>query len=293
MEDLKGKAGIYKIENLVNGKVYIGSSVCLDKRKQNHFIQLKNSNHDNSYLQRACNKYGIDNLKFIVIEFIDKIDDKKALKEIILDREQYWTNEMRALERQYGYNLATKANSMLGYKHSEESKKRMSIAKIGKKHSKEAKIKIGNASRGDKNFWYGKTYGDAVKARRVINLTTGKIYDSIKRACEECGMRYSSNVISVCQGDTKTAGGFMWAYLDEYNNPMPTGYINTNTRSVINIDTMEIFESIALAARTYSVVEGSISNNVRGSTKTSGGYHWQYYEDYLKEHPEDTDSAGE
>ena len=73
MENLKDRAGIYKIENVKNNKVYIGSAVNLHKRKCEHFLHLKNNYHVNNYLQSSFNKYGINCFKFIVIEFIDKI----------------------------------------------------------------------------------------------------------------------------------------------------------------------------------------------------------------------------
>lgn len=45
--------GIYCIENLVNNKKYIGQSVDIINRKQNHFSKLKNKHHENQYLQNA------------------------------------------------------------------------------------------------------------------------------------------------------------------------------------------------------------------------------------------------
>ena len=59
--------GIYKIENLVNGKLYIGQSRNLRKRKLRHFNELKMNKHVNNHLQRSFNKYGEKNFKFEVI----------------------------------------------------------------------------------------------------------------------------------------------------------------------------------------------------------------------------------
>ena len=50
--------GIYRIKNIANGKCYIGSSSCTKRRKQNHFIDLRNNTHHSIKLQRAFNKYG-------------------------------------------------------------------------------------------------------------------------------------------------------------------------------------------------------------------------------------------
>ena len=44
--------GIYKIENKVNGKVYIGQSIDIEKRWKEHISCLNNRTHHNDYLQK-------------------------------------------------------------------------------------------------------------------------------------------------------------------------------------------------------------------------------------------------
>jgi group I intron endonuclease len=56
--------GIYKIENIINGKLYIGSSVNIDKRIKRHKNDLIKNKHINCYLQREFNKYGIHSYIF-------------------------------------------------------------------------------------------------------------------------------------------------------------------------------------------------------------------------------------
>jgi len=64
--------GIYKITNLKNNKFYIGSSISsLKKRLQHHKNKLENNIHKNNYLQNSYNKYGVDNFKFEIIEFLE------------------------------------------------------------------------------------------------------------------------------------------------------------------------------------------------------------------------------
>ena len=55
------QCGIYKITNLVNGKIYIGSAIRIDRRFKSHLSQLRGNYHINSHLQNAFNEYGIDN----------------------------------------------------------------------------------------------------------------------------------------------------------------------------------------------------------------------------------------
>lgn len=79
---LYNKSGVYVIENLVNGKYYIGSSKNLGARKVSHFGDLKRKNHHCPPLQFAYNKYGRKAFKFFVLEFCDEKDKFK--------KEQNW-----------------------------------------------------------------------------------------------------------------------------------------------------------------------------------------------------------
>ena len=51
-------SGIYCIENLITGKVYIGQADHIKRRWQNHKRTLKNNKHKNIHLQNSWNKHG-------------------------------------------------------------------------------------------------------------------------------------------------------------------------------------------------------------------------------------------
>ena len=73
---------IYKIENLVNGKKYIGLTNNIQRRRARHFTDLKCNRHDNLFLQKEYNIYGKENFKFN-IEFSDDITPEEiSQKEI-------------------------------------------------------------------------------------------------------------------------------------------------------------------------------------------------------------------
>lgn len=50
--------GIYVIDNMKNGNVYVGSSNDIEKRWRKHRERLKRDNHINPHLQSSRNKYG-------------------------------------------------------------------------------------------------------------------------------------------------------------------------------------------------------------------------------------------
>lgn len=89
--------GIYKIQNLVNNKVYVGSSKSLKRRQYEHYFQLKNNKHKNSYLQHSYNKYGKESFVFFILE--------ECLEEQLLEREEYWIKHYNSSDSKFGYNL--------------------------------------------------------------------------------------------------------------------------------------------------------------------------------------------
>ena len=59
---------IYRIRNLVDGKVYIGQAVNFEKRKSRHLWELRSNRHKNEHLQRAWLAHGEQNFVFEVLE---------------------------------------------------------------------------------------------------------------------------------------------------------------------------------------------------------------------------------
>lgn len=111
-------SGIYKILNLINGKLYIGSAVNFYKRWHQHEYELNKDNHTNKYLQSAWNKYGAENFEFIAIEGVKNLTK-------LIEREQFWINQTKCYDRKIGYNFRIIADSNLGTKATEETKIKM------------------------------------------------------------------------------------------------------------------------------------------------------------------------
>lgn len=109
------KCGIYEILNIKNNKKYIGSSFDINIRWIIHRSLLKGGIHDNNHLQRSYNKYGIDNFVYNIIE--------ECLEEDLFNREQYWMDQY---PYEMLYNQRPSAKSNKGFKHSLDTRKRMS-----------------------------------------------------------------------------------------------------------------------------------------------------------------------
>lgn len=91
-------SGIYKITNRVNNKFYIGQSIDVLQRINQHFMS-RNSKRNN-IIDRAISKYGIENF---TCEILEKCD-----REVLGEREKYWANEYYKCQSYspYGYNLS-------------------------------------------------------------------------------------------------------------------------------------------------------------------------------------------
>lgn len=111
-------SGIYKITNIINGKVYIGQSKDVVRRFKQHFN--KRSKVSNTHLHYSMNHYGIHNFVFEVIKETYDLD--------------YWERFFifwyKSSDSQYGYNLTdggqkgTKRKDDFVY--TDEMKKKMS-----------------------------------------------------------------------------------------------------------------------------------------------------------------------
>lgn len=85
------KKVIYKYENKINHKIYIGQTNNIERRHREH---LNGHSFQTSLIERAIQKYGIDNFNFEILEITS---DYNA-------REQYWIEYYKSY-KPYGYNI--------------------------------------------------------------------------------------------------------------------------------------------------------------------------------------------
>ncbi len=132
---------IYKITNIITGKIYIGLTIQnINTRFNHHIYEAKLGS--TSYLHRSILKHGKENFK---IEIVDTAESTEDLQ----NKEVYYINHFNTTNRKVGYNIAKGGSIGLnGFKHSEESRRKMSISSTGNKHSLETKLKLSKFRKG-------------------------------------------------------------------------------------------------------------------------------------------------
>ena len=133
--ELLTASGIYEILNTANGKRYIGSAVNIARRRVLHLWHLRRGTHTNAHLQAAWNKYDAD--VFVC---------KPLLICVPKDLIPYEQRCFDAYKPEY--NKAPVAGSLLGFKHSADTKSKIAAAGIGRIPSKETRVKRSRALAG-------------------------------------------------------------------------------------------------------------------------------------------------
>lgn len=195
-------AYIYKITNLLNGKIYVG------KRVKENASDMEKYYGSGIAIKLAIQKYGKENFKKEVLE---KVEDKNLLGE----RERFWIAKLDAQNPGIGYNLSpggdggcTSASAKKGaetrrqhgYRCSEETKKKLSEAHKGQKFSDEHKqnlrrnhhLRTTHIILKD-DFTYQKIEGDFKYFCESLNVSKIKF----KRASEVFDFRFGYVVLDI------------------------------------------------------------------------------------------------
>lgn len=305
------KSGIYKITNIINGKMYVGSSNNCKRRLREHFSHLRHNKHFNRKLQFAFNKYGENNFKFDIIEYVENVG-------LLLEREQYYLNTLlfadtdRKIFKKLSYNLNYKAERGGSYDFTDEMLKNMSERVKGSKNpmfgvklSEEIKKQISNSLSdkyiGDNSFNYK---GGYIKPKNKLELNTS--IDIIQtnfvksRQCEKSGkiiLQYNSNMELIqkwpsiksasdnlnisrssikkcCEGIARHAGFFIWRYEDKLN--IEYKYRKNTIQQIDDNHTIvNEFNQIVIAAETLKINRKYIGKALKTGKKYCGFY-WKY-----------------
>jgi group I intron endonuclease len=139
------KIGIYMIQNINTKLVYIGKSKNIDGRFSHHKSCLRNSVHKrggtSKVLHNSFKEHGESAFQFVPLEYCNP--------ENLGEREQYWIDEFRLSHKYPVANAEGPAyNPWKGQKHSPENIAKMSAHSAAMPRGPEWRSAIGNANRG-------------------------------------------------------------------------------------------------------------------------------------------------
>ena len=113
LSENKGKSGIYMLTNKLTNDIYIGQSIDISKRFKNYFNLSYINSKNSSFINKALIEYGYSKFSLTILEYCEKSD--------LIVREQYYFDKLNPQ-----YNILKIAGSSLNFKHSEETKLKIS-----------------------------------------------------------------------------------------------------------------------------------------------------------------------
>ena len=212
---------IYKIENKINGKIYIGKTLkTIEERWREHCKDFQRERCEKRPLYSAMNKYGIENF---IIEEVEQCEES-----ILSEREKYWIEYYGSFK--YGYNatiggdgkpyidrnLVIKTYQEIGVMQRVADLLDISVDSV-RNILKENNIKIHSYKEINK-----KLYGKAVmmlslteEPQKVFNtLSEAAIFLNEERRQNSEIRGITCHISQVCEGKRKTAYNHKWKWLN-------------------------------------------------------------------------------
>ena len=175
---------IYKVTNIVNGKVYIGQTKrTIEDRWEDHNWDAGNKNGPRycGSFHNALRKYSTDNF---TIEELEACDDS-----LLNEREQYWIRVHNSFDHHYGYNLTNGGDS--GYRKAPEGVET---------RAKKAFVQLGT-----NNSFFGKHHTNKHRScisTPVVSFTDdGRIYKYyVSQIAARCDGYHQSHITNCVNG---------------------------------------------------------------------------------------------
>lgn len=228
-------ASIYILTSKNNDSIYVGKTIkSVNTRLSKHIYE---------------SKYGCDSMKCRWIKDNNYSINIEVVDIVNVDDWVFWECYWISYFTNYGFNLVNSNSGgggvnkhskefsdwlsnrnigntyMLGKKHSEKTKeilREVNLGKVGpnkgKNFSQEWRDNLSKAKKGKTSNRKGTKWSKSTrdkKQKSILQLDKNSkiinVWDSIRSASNSLGIS-EGNIVTVCKGNRKTAGGFNWEY---------------------------------------------------------------------------------
>ncbi len=253
--------GIYKQENKLNGKIYIGQSVNIQKRYQQHLYDALNRCEEGTGVDFAIKKYGIENFDFDIVEEcpVDKLDE----------REQQWIAYYDSYNN--GYNRTIGGSALRGENHPKAILTEQQVYQIRELYGK--RIKRSDAWEQVKDWGITERNFLKIWKNETWNQVHVDVYTPENKAWHKSQVGHSEDQLGLSSLDRAISQDEINKFVEDYNNgltinaiakkyhrdngtiqryisnPIAVSKIKYRGRTLKNINTGKIFQSISSAAK--------------------------------------------
>lgn len=266
------RSGIYKISSTLCPKIYIGSAVCFARRLAIHKLDIKRKKHNQKILNYV-RKYGVQTLKFEILEYVDDPQN-------LIPREQYWLDKLQPYKSAIGFNICKVAGSCLGITMPESQRTATSnrmknnTLSVGRKHSEAARRLMSEASK--RRVWTQESSKKLSAAKKGVPLWQDKPHPALGKPSPLKGRKQSKEFCAL-QRELKLK-----------NNPMRGKKLSPerinqikeiNSCRVAMVDArgniLKVFESQASATKQLGLSDGAVARVCSGEYKQTKGYRFK------------------
>lgn len=225
---------IYLVTNILNGKKYVGyTSLSIRKRWAQHRADAKRRLY---HFSKAIEKYGPENFT------IELLAETKNRNQALYELEPFYIRYYNTRNPKRGYNLSDGGDGPIGYRHTEEAKKRISeiVRSRGNKWAKGRKLDPDTIRKLSKDY--------------QIIFPDGReiIISNISRFCRENHLKLTK-MIDVAGGGRLSHRGFRCFKIINGKIDYP---LYKYVRKTLDNDRRRFSEVTNLRSKTYVITDG-------------------------------------
>jgi group I intron endonuclease len=241
--------GIYQVTNKLNNKIYIGQSIDIERRWNQHMY-----GKGSVVLRNAIKKYGLDNFEFKILEEID-FTTKNEVINLLTELEQKWFDIKEPYINGYNINKTSKPN--------------LTPSRDNNFGDKISKIKIDNNHCGKPIKQYD-LKGEFIRHWRSA------------AEVERCLGFKAENISSCCLKKQNSSNNFIWRFendellnidIDKANKSLRLSEVRQYN---LKGELIKIFNNIKEASKQTDIKESTIRTTCNGNIKTGAGFIWKF-----------------